>query len=175
VLDLSNLSLASHHVYEDDDNLKYDANLNQTNIGENNNKFYIIQLLEHTSFSGPNRFVVWNHWGRVGENGQSKAEHGLQLEVARRSFEKKFRDKTGVKWEDRQLATKSGKYWFIEKDYAPKSDDDDDKVTKKEDKDVEIVSSKLPYQVQDLVQFIFNKNNMNNVMTKLNFCFTTNI
>jgi poly [ADP-ribose] polymerase 2/3/4 len=36
-----------------------DAMLNQTNIGNNNNKFYIIQLLQ--SDSG-NKFVVWNRY-----------------------------------------------------------------------------------------------------------------
>lgn len=42
-------------VHED-----YDCTLNQTNIGNNNNKFYIIQLLEEGS-----RFFCWNRWGRV--------------------------------------------------------------------------------------------------------------
>lgn len=42
-------------VHED-----YDCTLNQTNIGNNNNKFYIIQLLEEGS-----RFICWNRWGRV--------------------------------------------------------------------------------------------------------------
>ncbi len=34
----------------------YDAMLNQTNIGQNNNKFYIIQLLQHKSFPS---YTVW--------------------------------------------------------------------------------------------------------------------
>lgn len=38
----------------------YDCTLNQTNIGNNNNKFYIIQLLEDRG-----RFACWNRWGRV--------------------------------------------------------------------------------------------------------------
>lgn len=42
-------------VHED-----YDCTLNQTNIGNNNNKFYIIQLLEEDG-----RFFCWNRWGRV--------------------------------------------------------------------------------------------------------------
>lgn len=45
----------STQVHED-----YDCTLNQTNIGNNNNKFYIIQLLEEGS-----RFFCWNRWGRV--------------------------------------------------------------------------------------------------------------
>lgn len=34
--------------------------LNQTNIGHNNNKFYIIQLIEQNG-----SFSCWNRWGRV--------------------------------------------------------------------------------------------------------------
>lgn len=34
--------------------------LNQTNVGSNNNKLYIIQLLEEGD-----RFACWNRWGRV--------------------------------------------------------------------------------------------------------------
>ena len=48
-------------VHED-----YDCMLNQTNIGANNNKFYVIQVLE----SG-GKFYAWNRWGRVGEVGQT--------------------------------------------------------------------------------------------------------
>lgn len=38
----------------------YDCTLNQTNISNNNNKFYIIQLLEEDG-----HFFCWNRWGRV--------------------------------------------------------------------------------------------------------------
>jgi predicted DNA-binding WGR domain protein len=41
--------------------------LNQTNVGNNNNKFYVIQLLD----AGTGRYAVWTRWGRVGENGQN--------------------------------------------------------------------------------------------------------
>ena len=39
----------------------FDCMLNQTNIGANNNKFYVIQLLKLDSKT----FFVWNRWGRV--------------------------------------------------------------------------------------------------------------
>lgn len=42
-------------VHED-----YDCTLNQTNIGNNNNKFYIMQLLQDGQ-----HFTCWNRWGRV--------------------------------------------------------------------------------------------------------------
>lgn len=47
--------MLSHQVHED-----YDCMLNQTNIGQNNNKFYVIQVIKDN-----NRFYSWNRWGRV--------------------------------------------------------------------------------------------------------------
>ncbi|KAL4603471.1 hypothetical protein ACB092_10G126600 [Castanea dentata] len=41
----------------------YDAMLNQTNVGDNNNKLYMIQALESNDGSA---FMVYNRWGRVG-------------------------------------------------------------------------------------------------------------
>ena len=42
-------------VFED-----YSCMLNQTNIGANNNKFYVIQLLNDST-----NFHLWTRWGRV--------------------------------------------------------------------------------------------------------------
>ncbi|TKC41924.1 hypothetical protein EI555_002135, partial [Monodon monoceros] len=87
-------SLPSAHplwpqVHED-----YDCTLNQTNTGSNNNKFYIIQLLEEGDC-----FICWNRWGRV--VGQSKLSRFMSLEDAQKDFEKKFRDKTKNSWAER--------------------------------------------------------------------------
>ena len=51
----SHCSLNSAAVWQD-----YDCMLNQTNIGKNNNKFYVIQLLVVGT-----KYYVWNRWGRV--------------------------------------------------------------------------------------------------------------
>lgn len=46
----------------------YDAMLNQTNLGENNNKFFKMQII--VDESGANNTVsVFTRWGRVGEVG----------------------------------------------------------------------------------------------------------
>ena len=47
--------LDSYSVVED-----WDCMLNQTNVGHNNNKYYVIQVL-HRGAS----YYVWNRWGRV--------------------------------------------------------------------------------------------------------------
>ncbi|XP_027742062.1 protein mono-ADP-ribosyltransferase PARP3 isoform X1 [Empidonax traillii] len=92
-------------VYED-----YDCTLNQTNISANNNKFYIIQLLEHDG-----AYSVWSRWGRVGEVGQSKLMPCTSLEAAKKDFEKKFREKTKNSWASKEnFIAQPGKYTLIE-------------------------------------------------------------
>uniref|UniRef100_A0A1A8S5V3 Poly [ADP-ribose] polymerase n=1 Tax=Nothobranchius rachovii TaxID=451742 RepID=A0A1A8S5V3_9TELE len=98
---------SSGEVYED-----YDCMLNQTNIGHNNNKFYVIQVIKAN-----NQYYSWNRWGRVGETGQSKLSDFSKLEMAIKDFEKKFKDKTKNNWSDRTVfVSHSGKYTLIEVD-----------------------------------------------------------
>ncbi|XP_014725047.1 PREDICTED: LOW QUALITY PROTEIN: poly [ADP-ribose] polymerase 3 [Sturnus vulgaris] len=95
----------SLQVYED-----YDCTLNQTNISANNNKFFIIQLLECNG-----TYSVWSRWGRVGEVGQSKIMTCASLEAAKKEFEKKFREKTKNSWATREnFIAQPGKYTLIE-------------------------------------------------------------
>ncbi|KAL2299678.1 hypothetical protein Nmel_012523 [Mimus melanotis] len=94
-------------VYED-----YDCTLNQTNISANNNKFYIIQLLEHNG-----AYSVWSRWGRVGEVGRTNLLPCASLEAAKKDFEKKFREKTKNSWATREnFIAQPGKYTLIERE-----------------------------------------------------------
>ncbi|KAK6359719.1 hypothetical protein TWF696_000861 [Orbilia brochopaga] len=154
------LGRAGYQVYEDADHVKYDASLNQTNIGNNNNKFYILQLLNKGS-----AFAVWTRWGRVGETGQHKCLDAINLPMAMKEFEKKFKDKTGFVWADRLKADKPGKYTYLEKDYAPPEDE-----TKKPKKEIdETIESKLPTETQVVMNLIFNKDFMQQSMANLNY------
>lgn len=75
------------HVYCDSDNTVYDAMLNQTNLQHNNNKYYLLQLLEDDDRKN---YSVWFRWGRVGKAGQNKLEsYGSNLDAAKNSFTKK--------------------------------------------------------------------------------------
>lgn len=60
--------------------------LNQTNIAQNNNKFYVLQLLEDATAS---RWWLWTRWGRVGFKGQSSLVSFNSLSAAKLAFEKK--------------------------------------------------------------------------------------
>ncbi|GMG01096.1 unnamed protein product [Aspergillus oryzae var. brunneus] len=156
-------------VYIDPAGLIWDATLNQTVSANNANKFYRIQLL--VDRSGTN-FKTWTRWGRVGETGQ----HGLlgsgALSEAQLQFQKKFKDKSGLSWDDRLDPPKKGKYTFIERNYEEDSDeeDGDDKGTaKKNDEEKPEVKSELPEQVQDLMSFIFNPSHFMNTMASMDY------
>lgn len=47
----------------------YASTLNQSNVGANNNKFYIIQVL--SDLNNSKNFFFWSRWGRVGVVGQN--------------------------------------------------------------------------------------------------------
>ena len=91
------------------------------------------------------------------------------LDNALKDFGKKFKDKSGHKWEDRGEPPKKGKYTFIEKSYE---DSDEEPATKKEeedDEDEDIVESKLPKQTQRLMELIFNQNHFNAVLEGIGY------
>ncbi|RXM95828.1 Metabotropic glutamate receptor 2 [Acipenser ruthenus] len=143
-------------IYED-----YDCMLNQTNIGNNNNKFYIIQLIK----SGK-RFFNWNRWGRVGEVGQSKLTPFVGVSEAVKDFEKKFKDKTKNDWNKRDSFTPHpGKYTLIEVEGEEEAEvkiDTVDGVKK------EALPCTLDKPTQELINLIFSNDMFNNAMETMN-------
>jgi poly [ADP-ribose] polymerase len=105
--------LSGASVHED-----YDCMLNQTNIGANNNKFYVIQLLEKSG-----KYYCWTRWGRVGEDGQNALIGPSDFGKALKAFQSKFKDKTKNAWEDRgDFKPAAGRYTLIEIDRSVDSD-----------------------------------------------------
>lgn len=91
----------------------WNAVLNQTNVVQNNNKFYRLQLLRSTV--GPPVYFCWTHWGRVGEDGQSSLQPcGADQGAAEQQFCQKFRAKTGNTWGADPFVPKSKKYALID-------------------------------------------------------------
>ncbi len=145
-------------VHED-----FDCMLNQTNIGANNNKFYVIQLLEKSG-----QFYAWTRWGRVGEPGQNALVGPTSLAAAQKAFEAKFKDKTKNAWSDRKsFKAAAGKYTLIEVDHSANADDAAEieeklkgidasaaKLQKKADK--KVAPSKLAPEVQKFMDLIFD-------------------
>lgn len=116
-------------------------------------------------------YKTWSRWGRVGERGQSALLGSGSLADALKQFEKKFKDKSGLKWDDRSSNPKPGKYTFVERSYAPDSDDEDgaDGDAEVKEEEIEVPKSKLPLPVQQLMQFIFDPTLMNATMAALNY------
>lgn len=104
-----NLLVATHQVYASDTDT-WDAMLNQTNIGANNNKFYVLQLLH--PISSNTSCILYTRWGRVGERGASQTKGPFPSITAISEFKKQFRSKAGVAWESRiGMVTKPGLFF----------------------------------------------------------------
>ncbi|MCJ1403491.1 hypothetical protein MMC11_006714 [Xylographa trunciseda] len=166
----------THRVYIDKSGVIFDASLNQTDAGNNANKFYRIQLL--TSGTGSDH--TWTRWGRVGERGQSALLGSGSHYDAFAQFEKKFKDKSGHKWSDRLDPPKKGKYTYVERNYESDTEDDDElpgagsrRQSKTSAGSGESIrktpESTLSPQVQSLMRFIFNQDFFSNTMAAMSY------
>ncbi|KIK99939.1 hypothetical protein PAXRUDRAFT_131012 [Paxillus rubicundulus Ve08.2h10] len=105
----------THLVYSDGTDV-WDAMLNQTEVGSNKNKFYVIQLLH--PIANDASCLLYTRWGRVGENGQSQQKGPWHPSVAINEFKKQFRAKAGVAWENRHgMTAGKGKYHWLERSF----------------------------------------------------------
>ncbi|KAL4980733.1 poly polymerase catalytic domain-containing protein [Aspergillus desertorum] len=153
-------------VFIDDSGLIWDATLNQTVSAANNNKFYRIQLLNSKDGS---KYQTWTRWGRVGEHGQSAHLGDGTLDNAKKHFEKKFKDKSGLAWKDRLNPPKNNKYTFIERNYEESDDDDENADNKLVMQPSNIPASKLPAPVQNVIRFIFNQKYFLTTMAQMSY------
>ena len=162
-----------YEVYIDDDGLNYDASLNLSNIDGNNNKFYYVQLLCRTD-TDKFKFAVWTHWGRVGEAGQNKLKVNMSLEAALVLFKSKFKDKTGLKWENRGDVPKTNKYTMIEKSYGNETGDETEgqpEGTNGSTQKVAPPDCTLSKELQELMRFLFDTGHMKKSMASQKYNF----
>ncbi|KAJ4299473.1 hypothetical protein N0V90_004718 [Kalmusia sp. IMI 367209] len=157
--------LQTYRVHVDDDGVVYDASLNKTDASHNNNKFYRVQLLWD---SNTHDYKTWTRWGRVGDRGQTKILGGGGYEDALKNFNKKFKEKSGLSWDNRGAEPKK------ERSYEPDSEDgEDDDVApnghSRQSPSVSPAESALAVPVQSLMQLIFNQQYMNEAMSDLNY------
>ncbi|KAJ5462438.1 hypothetical protein N7530_010643 [Penicillium desertorum] len=155
-------------VYIDDAGLIWDATLSQTVAAHNANKFYRVQLLVGAN----SKYYAWTRWGRVGEHGQSACLGDGGLADAMRQYEKKFKDKSGLKWENRLDTPRNGKYTFLERNYE-EDDEEEDPVKKektiKEEEDKPAAQSALSKGLQDLMSFIFNRQDVLDTLAAMSY------
>ncbi|KAJ7226070.1 poly polymerase catalytic domain-containing protein [Mycena pura] len=122
-VDAGSNKVNTHQVYANDEGV-WDAMLNQTNIGDNNNKFYVLQLLH--PIGNESQCILFTRWGRVGADGQTQVKGPWAASTAINEFKKQFKSKASVPWENRVgMVPKAGKYTWIERDYGDDDEDDD--------------------------------------------------
>jgi len=144
----------------------WDCMLNQTNIANNNNKYFLLQLLKEDD---KNNFYVWFRWGRVGYDGQNALHKcGGSLDAAMKTFQKKFQDKTKNDWNLKDEFVKyPGKYDLLQMDY---NNDKTEEAVKEELKDdIKVPDSKLDDKLQKLIKLICDVKSMEDAVVEMKY------
>ncbi|KAL8548706.1 hypothetical protein ACS0TY_007826 [Phlomoides rotata] len=158
---------AQYHVLQVGDEI-YDAMLNQTNIGENNNKFFVIQVLESDDGG---KFMVYFRWGRVGVKGQTNLKGPYSSQPnAISEFENKFSDKTKNHWLNRKkFVSHPRSYTWLEMDYSQTNNEP--QVQKKQEPSALLkpVESKLEARIAKFISLICNLSMMRQQMMEIGY------
>lgn len=156
-----------YHVLQIGDDI-HDAILNQTNVGDNNNKFYVIQALESDDGG---RFMVYNRWGRVGVKGQNNIQGPYtSRESAIREFEQKFFAKTNNDWSNRREFVSYHKcYTWLEMDYSENEKDETVKEQPVSDLQAKPRDTKLEQRVAKFISLICNVSMMKQQMMEIGY------
>ncbi|XP_073049745.1 poly [ADP-ribose] polymerase 2 [Primulina eburnea] len=146
----------------------YDAMLNQTNVGDNNNKFYVIQVLESDATV---QFMVYSRWGRVGVKGQDKLSGPYNSQhTAISEFEKKFFDKTKNYWSSRKDFVHHPKcYTWLEMDYSKTENEPAVQRKQESTSKTETQESKLEPRVAKFISLICNTDMMKQQMMEIGY------
>ena len=148
----------SYHIYQDDNNIfngKYfNCTLNKSDLNKNNNKYYIIQLLEHDS---NNSLVLFTRWGRVGFLRKFKVDQ-VNAFSGPKLFMKKYKDKT---------INHNYKEIYIDYEAEVKKDENPEKNNKKTKK--KVFKNMLNEDVMDLIRLIYNKQIINDNLHEIGY------
>lgn len=156
----------SHQVYSNAENV-WDAMLNQTEVGSNKNKFYVIQLLHPIGNNA--HCSLYTRWGRVGESGSSQIKGPWPSANAISEFQKQFRSKSGVAWPQRfGMVAAKGKYTWLEREF----EDGDSKVESSGSNSKEeepVPDSKLLPELQEFCNLIFSTQLIDAHLSSMNY------
>lgn len=143
------------HVYRDKaTNSLYTTVLTNTDIQQNKNSYYKLQVLEHDN---EKTFWLFRSWGRIGTKvGEKKIEKYHSASEACEEFEKLYELKSGNIW-GTPFSKLPNRYALVDVDYT-----DDEKVKQIQEKSA--IPSKLPPQVQDIIKLIFDVDAMKQTM-----------
>jgi len=149
-----------YHIYEDKNNV-YNGNyfsctLNKSDLNKNNNKFYIIQLLEHDT---NNSLVLFTRWGRVGIVGANDVKD-VDENSGPKLFMKKYKDKT-VKHNYQEI--------YIDYEAEVKKEDLPEEKEKKSGKIKKKFQTYLSQDVMDLINLIYDKQMINDNLHEIGY------
>jgi poly [ADP-ribose] polymerase 2/3/4 len=134
----------------------YTCTLNQTDVGLNSNKFYIMQLVKSgTTIS------LYIRYGRTGETGTPRVTAQSSEAEGRTAFEKQFKTKTGNVWGTKNFVKKSGKYFMSEVSYEDELKKIPDIVP------IKVPDSKLDVKVQNLIKMLSDINMLKESLVSL--------
>ncbi|CAE6457586.1 unnamed protein product [Rhizoctonia solani] len=163
--------VSTHQVYVDDQGEIWDAMLNQTDALNNNNKFYVIQLL-HPS-GNKNSVTLHVRWGRVGESGQAQDKGPWSPAQAVQEFLKQFKSKAGADWKNRTtMQPKKGKYMWLERAYGDEEEDNDSGKGKGKEENAPRAKTPEPTlgaELIDLASLIFSASLMQAALSEMNY------
>lgn len=128
----------------------YTAVLNQVNISNNNNKFYIVQILDDSP-----RFNVFTRYGRVGDRGVSNTKSFTDKRQAIAEFCKIFKSKTGNTW-GTTFTKKAGKYMLMKMEVATP------------EMEIQPSTTNLPPPVSKIIRMIASRQLMTQTMMNMN-------
>lgn len=140
------------------------ATLNMSDLKNNNNKFYLIQILVNAKTK---EVHFWNRWGRVGYSGQNSINKCQSAEAAKKIFLKKYNEKTGKGYEKLEIDYANE----VENKRAEKEKTDKDKKNGKS-KDVKNKEDKklvFDEQVKSLLNLIYDLQLMNQQMKEIGY------
>ena len=147
-----------YHIYEDKNNVYngkfFACTLNKSDLNKNNNKFYIIQILEHDT---NNSLVLFCRWGRVGVKGLYDVKD-VDANSGPKLFMKKYKDKTI-----------NHNYKEIYIDYEAEVKKEDLPEEKKSDKTKKKFQTTLSQDVMDLISLIYNKKMINDNLHEIGY------
>ncbi|VVB06996.1 unnamed protein product [Arabis nemorensis] len=158
---------SQYHVLQRGDDV-YDAMLNQTNVRDNNNKFFVLQVLESDNHK---TYMVYFRWGRVGVKGQSKLDGPFDsCDRAIEIFGNKFLDKTRNFWSDRwEFIPHPKAYTWIEMDYGEEKNDSVVNDIPKPLSEFKPEESKLDPQVAKFISLVCNVSMMAQHMMEIGY------
>ncbi len=156
-----------YHVVLDENNVfngKYfSCTLNQSNLNQNNNKFYIIQLLQSDINSS---YMLFTRWGRVGVRGEFKTDN-CSLENGIKLFMKKYDEKTKRGYKEIIIDYSSDD--DDEKSNNKSEDNDEEGINEEEDKSRDELHELLSDKVIEFIKLIYNTNIINQQMKEIGY------